>query len=249
MLVEVGVFAGYVVGGRELEDARLEGIVDEVAAPVGLVAIGVGIASVPAETDVVVLKQMGTSELGGIGGTALVVVFRLLLLVVLGRDTHAGGVTLSPELVEDVFEFDTVFACTAGVTEVEHQAEAGMDSLLIVSGLTQVFASLLRFVVGTKEAVEHIAIVLVVATVVAAKKHGERLPVADVPTLASVEAETEVADRRDAFGGPVVVEAVVGEGDAVIDIRIAFERGVDTLAEAAQPAIEAEPVGGRGLGA
>lgn len=113
MLVEVGVFAGYIVGGRELENPRLEGIVDEVAAPVGLVAIGVGIAGVPAETDVVVLKQVGTSELGGIGGTALVVVFRLLLLVVLGRDTHAGGVTLSPELVEDVFEFDTVFACTA----------------------------------------------------------------------------------------------------------------------------------------
>ena len=136
MLVEVGVFAGYVVGGRELEDPCLEGIVDEVAAPVGLVAIGVGITGVPAETDVIVLKQMGTSELGGICGTALVVVFRLLLLVVLGRYTHAGGVTLSPELVEDVFEFDTVFACTAGVTEVEHQAEAGVDSLLIVSGLT-----------------------------------------------------------------------------------------------------------------
>lgn len=249
MLVEVGVFAGYVVGGRELEDPRLEGIVDEVAAPVGLVAIGVGIAGVPAETDVVVLKQMGTSELGGIGGAALVVVFRLLLLVVLGRDTHAGGVTLSPELVEDVFEFDTVFACTAGVTEVEHQAEAGMDSLLIVSGLAQIFASLLRLVVGTKEAVEHIVIVLVGATVVAAEEHGERLPVADVPTLASIEAETEVADGRDALGSPVVVEAVVGEGDAVVDIRIAFERGVDTLAEAAQPAIEAEPVGGRGLGA
>lgn len=249
MLVEVGVFAGYVVGGRELEDPCLEGIVDEVAAPVGLVAIGVGIACVPAETDVVVLKQVGTSELGGIGGTTLVVVFRLLLLVVLGRDTHAGGVTLSPELVEDVFEFDTVFACTAGVTEVEHQAEAGVDSLLIVSGLTQIFASLLRFVVGTKEAVEHITIVLVGATVVAAEEHGERLPVADVPTLASIEAETEVADRRDALGSPVVVEAVVGEGDAVVDIRIAFERSVDTLAEAAQPAIEAEPVGGRGLGA
>lgn len=124
-----------------------------------------------------------------------------------------------------------------------------MDSLLIVSGLTQIFASLLRFVVGAEETVEHITIVLVGATVVAAEEHGERLPVADVPTLASIETETEVADRRDALGSPVVVEAVVGEGDAVVDIRIAFERGVDTLAEAAQPAIEAEPVGGRGLGA
>ena len=167
MLVEVGVFAGDVVGGRELEHARLEGVVDEVASAVGLVAVGVGIAGVPAEIDVVGGEEVLAVELGGVGGAALVVVLRRLLLVVLGGDARAGGVALAPELVEDILEFDAVFAGAAGVTEVEHQAEAGVDSLLVVGGLAEVLALLLGFVVGAEETVEHIAIVLVGAAVVA----------------------------------------------------------------------------------
>ncbi len=42
---------------------------------------------------------------------------------------------------------------------------------------------------------------------------------------------------------------VAGEGDAVFSTRVAFEDGMNAVAEAAQPAVEAEPVGGRGLGA
>ena len=249
MLVEVGVFAGDVVGGRELEDTRLEGIVDEVAAAVGLVAVGVGIAGVPAEVDVVVGEEVLAVELCGVGGAALVVVLGGLLLVVLRRYAHAGGVSLAPELVEDILELDAVFAGAACVTEVEHQAEAGMDSLLVVSRLAEVLALLLGFVVGTEEAVEHIAVVLVGAAVVAAEEHGERLPGGERPTLAAVEAETEVADGGNLFDSPVVVEMVAGEGDAVFGTRVAFEDGVNAVAEAAQPAVEAEPVGGGGLGA
>ncbi len=113
MLVEVGIFARYVVGRGELQHACLEGIIDEVAASVGLVAIGVGIAGVPAERDVVVEEEMTACELGGVGGAALVVVFRLLLLVVLRGDANTRGVAFAAELVEDVFELEAVFAGAA----------------------------------------------------------------------------------------------------------------------------------------
>ncbi len=120
-----------------------------------------------------------------------------------------------------------------------------MDVLLVVGGLAEVLAALLLLVVGTEEAVEHVAVVLVGAAVVTAEEHRERLPVGERPTLAAVEAEAEVAHGGDTAGGPVVVEAVVGERDAVVDTRVTDERGVYALAEAAQAAVETEPVGGR----
>ena len=123
-----------------------------------------------------------------------------------------------------------------------------MDGLLVVGGLTEIGTAVLRLVVGSIEAVEHITIMLIGTAVVAAEKHGERLPVGERPTFAAIETEREVADRGDLLHRPIVVKRIGGQRYAVVNPRIARERRVNAVGQPTHTAIETEPIGGRRLG-
>ena len=149
-----------------MQQSHLQGVVDEVAASVGLVAVAVRIAYVPMQFALLSCHLVLARQLRGVGQARLVGILRLPLLVVLRGDTHAVGVALAVKVVEDILQLNAVFALAAGVGEVEHGAGTVVDSLLVVGRMAQVSTLLLLFVVGTEEVVEHVAVVLVGAAVV-----------------------------------------------------------------------------------
>ena len=173
MLVERGPLARDVVlvEPHILVGVLLVLVVKNVTATVGQAAVGVGIARAPIEH--IGLQRMVAGNLGGVGGSAAVVILGRTLTLRLRAEALAGGVTTVAQLIEDVLPLILGVATCAKPRKVEHDAQTVVLVILVVGGEAQRVHTVVVGVVGAKEVVEHAAIGAILVGVVEGGEQSE----------------------------------------------------------------------------
>ena len=106
VLVQFRKFPADVVPVAQSQFARHGCIVAKVAPAIGQVAVGIGITGIPVQP--VIPESMFAGKLAVVSRAAAVIVFGALFTVTLRADPLPESISLLAQLVEDVFQFETM---------------------------------------------------------------------------------------------------------------------------------------------
>ena len=244
VLVQFGKLTLYLVAGGEHQGAPLQCVVYGVASSVRHPAVGVGVARAPCQ--LVGLARVLARQLGVVGGPAAVVVLRAHLIVRLCVHSRAVGVSVSGQLVEDVFPFQLVVARFCEQGHVEQGSHAHVVVVLVVGGAAQIVAAVMGGIVHAKEVVGHVLVGACLVGIVHASHHAQ-LGTADRPLVAPLRTGLQVAPRVAVPHAPVVVQTVVGQRHCALACD-GFQCGTKSAAVGSQAAVEPHPVCRAALG-
>ena len=98
------------------------------------------------------------------------------------------GVAISGELVDDVLQLDPVVAPTGEQCQIEHGSESHIVVILVIHGVTQIVATVVRLVIYTKEVTDHVGVGTCLVGVVECA-HQSYLRTIHVPAVAPVSTQ------------------------------------------------------------
>ena len=156
------------------------------------------------------------------------------------------GVAIGRKLVDNVLQLYPVITPTGEQCQIEHGSESHIVVILVIHGVTQIVATVVRLVIYTKEVIDHVGVSTCLVGVVE-RTHQSYLRTIQIPAVAPVSPQLQIAERLTLLHTPIVVETVALQVDRTGRIQ-GLQSRIEPTAKRTETTVESQEIRTTSLG-